>query len=175
MTDPRYPIGELETPTTFDAPLRRRLIADIAKAPSLLRQAVAGLSPSQLDTRYRAGGWTLRQVVHHLPDSHMNGVTRFKLALTEDRPTIKTFEEARWAELSDYAATDVGVSLDLLTALHARWVVLLESLSLTQLQRTFVHPERGLMTLDQALALYAWHGRHHIAHITSLRERMGWK
>jgi len=175
MTDLRYPIGKLETPKIFDAALRRGLIADIATAPSLLRQAVAGLSASQLDTRYREGGWTLRQVVHHLPDSHMNGVARFKLALTEDRPTIKTFEEAQWAELHDYVATDVAVSLDLLTALHARWVVLLESLSEAQLQRTFVHPDRGLMTLDQALALYAWHGRHHTAHITSLRARMGWK
>ncbi len=135
---------------------------------------MAGLSPEQLDTPYRPGGWTVRQVVHHVPDSHINSYIRFKLALTEPEPTIKPYDEALWAELADTPATPVEVSLTLLDSLHGRWVPLLRSLSGADFARQFRHPELGMVRLDGNLALYAWHGRHHVAHITSLRERMGW-
>jgi len=174
MTDLRYPIGKFN----YDGPLteekRQRLIGDIAQAPANLRSAVKGLSEAQLDTPYRPGGWTVRQVVHHVPDSHMNSYVRFKLALTEDEPTIKPYAEGRWAELADTKATPVEVSLTLLDSLHDRWVRLLRSLSPEDWKSAFHHPERGPMTLEHALAMYAWHGRHHVAHITSLRERSGW-
>ncbi len=174
MTDLRYPIGKFN----YDGPLteenRQRLLGDIAQAPANLRSAVKGLSEAQLDTPYRPGGWTVRQVVHHVPDSHMNAFIRFKLALTEDEPTIKPYAEDRWAELADTKATPIEVSLTLLDSLHNRWVRLLRSLSPEDWKRTFRHPELGVMTLDKTLATYAWHGRHHAAHITSLRERNGW-
>jgi uncharacterized damage-inducible protein DinB len=134
-----------------------------------LRAAVAGLSQEQLDTPYRPGGWTVRQVVHHVPDSHLNSYVRFKLALTEDAPTIKPYDEALWAQLPDAAATPIETSLALLEALHHRWVRMLESTSETDFLRAFRHPEIGMIRLDQNLAMYAWHGKHHVAHITSRR------
>src|SRR5712692_1804963 len=174
MTDLRYPIGEFSYPGEQTADERRRAIDEIEATPVRLRAAVQGLSPQQLDTPYRPGGWTVRQVVHHVPDSHLNAYTRFKLALTEDEPTIKPYDEARWAELADVRTAPLGVSFRLLEALHQRWVLLLRSLRPEDYRRTLRHPERGVMSLDQTLCYYAWHGRHHVAHITSLRERMGW-
>lgn len=174
MSDPRYPIGRFVPPATFDAPTRERLVDEIAAAPARLRVAVSGLSAEQLAERYREGGWTLKQVVHHVADSHVNAYVRFKLAATEDEPLVKTYEEQLWAELPDATSADLSASLALLDALHARWVAFLRSLSEAQLQRTFRHPDHGLVTLNRNLALYAWHGRHHAAHVTSTRERMGW-
>lgn len=173
--DLRYPVGKFD----FDAPISPadypRLIAEIAAAPGAMRSAVAGLSRDQLETRYRPGGWTVKQVVHHMPDSHVNAYTRFKLALTEDEPTIKTYNEAKWAELPDSQRVPVEVSLDLLDSLHQRWVPLLRAMKATDFQRGLRHPEHGrVLTLEQMLGLYAWHSRHHVAHITSLREREGW-
>jgi uncharacterized damage-inducible protein DinB len=173
--DLRYPIGEYESRETLTPAERANAIAHIAAAPKRLRDAVAGLSHQQFDTPYRPGGWTVRQVVHHVPDSHMNSYVRFKLALTENEPTIKTYDEARWADLQDSRDTPVEVSLALLDALHHRWDVLLRSMRPSDFARRVRHPERGTMTLDDMLGLYAWHGRHHVAHITSLRAREGWK
>jgi uncharacterized damage-inducible protein DinB len=153
---------------------RAQLIAQIADAPARLRAAVADLSEEQLDTPYREGGWTVRQTVHHVADSHMNGYIRAKLALTEDEPAIKTYEEAEWAKLGDTPATPITTSLALLDALHERWATLFRALTPAQFARTFRHPDWGTVSLDKQLALYAWHSRHHTAHITSLRERMGW-
>jgi len=152
-----------------------RAIAEIAQAPAKLRAAVEGLSPEQLDTPYRPGGWTVRQVVHHVPDSHLNSYCRFKLALTEDEPTIKAYHEDRWAELDDSRSAPIEVSLAMLESLHKRWVLLMKSLAPADFARTFRHPEIGLVSLAKNVCLYAWHGRHHAAHITSLRERMGWE
>jgi len=176
MTDDlRFPIGEFRYQGPATAADRRDRIEQIEQAPAALRAAVRGLTDAQLDTRYRPGGWTVRQVVHHVPDSHLNAMTRFKLALTEDTPTIKPYDEARWAELGDVRATPVETSLRLLEALHERLVILLRSLEPAQFQRTLFHPERNaVMTLDELLALYAWHGRHHAAHISGLRQREGW-
>ena len=174
MTDPRFPLGKFSYNGPLSEEQRHKLLDDVAQTPINLRTSVKGLSDSQLDTPYRDGGWTVRQVVHHVPDSHMNAYVRFKMALTEDSPTIKTYEEARWAELPDTKATPVEVSLVLLDTLHDRWVRLLRSLTPEQWNRTYRHPELGPMTLEKVLALYAWHGRHHVAHITSLRERQGW-
>jgi hypothetical protein len=139
-----------------------------------MRAAVAGLTTAQLDTAYRPGGWTVRQVVHHVPDSHLNAYVRFKLALTENAPTIKPYDEAAWARLPDTASTPIEVSLDLLESLHARWVRLLEAMTDSDFARQFHHPESGTMRLDTYLSGYAWHCRHHLAHITQLRARMGW-
>jgi hypothetical protein len=174
-TDLRYPIGKFD----FDAPISDsdfpRLIALIAEAPGALRSAVAGLTRDQLETRYRPGGWTVKQVVHHVPDSHMNAYMRFKLALTEDEPTIKPYNEAAWAELADSRRVPIEVSLDLLDALHLRWVALLRAMDPADFNRGVRHPEHGrLLTMKQLLGLYAWHGRHHVAHITSLKKREGW-
>ncbi len=169
----RYPIGPMPARDATTAEERAAWIREIAAAPALLRQAVSGLDEAQLDTPYREGGWTLRQVVHHVPDSHMNAYVRMKLALTEDRPTIKPYDEARWAELADSRGPVEG-SLVLLDRLHERWVRLWEALDEAQFARTLMHPEIGAVRLDQMLASYAWHGRHHTAHITSLRTRMGW-
>ena len=174
MSDLRYPIGKFAKPLEVTEEMRRRFISGIAETPARLRAAVHGLSPAQLDTPYRPGGWSVRQVVHHLPDSHMNSYIRFKLALTEQEPTIKTYHENLWAELEDARNTPVEISLNLLDSLHQRWIVMLRSLTSADWARTFRHPEQGMLTLDSYLALYAWHGRHHVAHITSLRERMGW-
>ena len=174
MTDPRFPIGKFHYDGRLTAEQKQAFLDDVAETPAHLRTAVKGLSESQLDTPYRDGGWTVRQVVHHVPDSHMNSYVRFKLALTEDAPTIKPYAEDRWAELADTKATPVEVSLALLDSLHDRWVRLLRSLTPEDWQRTFRHPEVGPMTLEKALALYAWHGRHHVAHIAELRKRMLW-
>lgn len=173
-TDPRFPIGDFSVPASISAQERSQYIDQIAAAPAAVRAALKGLSGRQLDTPYRDGGWTVRQVAHHVPDSHMNAYVRFKLALTEDSPTIKPYMEDRWARLADTAGTPVDVSLALLDSLHERWVQLLRSLKEEDWKRTFKHPELGDRRLDQTLALYAWHGRHHVAHVTSLRQRMGW-
>ena len=172
--DLRFPIGKFRADAPIAASDYPLLIGQIAETPGALRSAVAGLSRDRIETPYRPGGWTVKQVVHHLPDSHLNAYTRFKLALTEDEPTIKAYDEAKWAELPDSQRVPIDVSLDLLESLHLRWVVLLRGLDGADFQRGLRHPERGLMTLAQLLALYAWHGRHHVAHITSLREREGW-
>ena len=174
MTDLRYPVGKFSYDSAIAAGARRDLIEQIADTPRALRAAVAGLDDRQLDTPYRPEGWTVRQVVHHVPDSHMNAYVRFKLALTEENPTIKPYDEAAWARVADTARTPVDVSLALLDALHARWVVLLRSLADADYTRTLVHPERGPITLDWLLQLYAWHGRHHTAHVTELRKRQSW-
>jgi uncharacterized damage-inducible protein DinB len=175
MDDLRYPVGRFTRP---QGPLgddaRRRAIDTIAAAPERLREAVHGLDDAQLDTPYRPGGWTVRQVVHHVPDSHLNAYVRFKLALTEDDPTIKPYDEARWAMLDDTRLTPIETSLTMLDVLHDRWVRLLRSMKPAEFSRGLMHPESGPMTLDQMLALYEWHGRHHVAHVTGLRERSGW-
>jgi uncharacterized damage-inducible protein DinB len=172
MSDQRYPIGKFTG--TYSEEQKPRYLDEIEQTPSRLREAVKGLSEAQLDTPYRPEGWTIRQVVHHLPDSHLNSYVRFKLALTEDEPMIKPYAEDRWAELADTKVTPIDVSLTLLDSLHERWMKLLRSLTPEQWKRTFRHPELGVMTLEKNLALYAWHGRHHVAHITTLREREGW-
>ncbi len=170
-TDPRYPIGEFDR---ADFTNRSENLRTIAELPAKVASAVAGLTDEQLDTPYRDGGWTVRQTVHHLADSHMNSLIRFKLALTEDEvPTIKPYYEDRWAELGDMNLP-VDVSLGLIKGIHTRWSALLDSMTDADFQRLFIHPETGEWTLDGALALYAWHSKHHTAHITSLRDRMGW-
>jgi uncharacterized damage-inducible protein DinB len=174
MSDPRYPIGRFEMPASVTAAEREAMIGTIAAAPARLREAVSDLSESQLDTPYREGGWTVRQVVHHLPDSHLNGYIRFKLGLTEENPPVRGYEEARWAELPEARGAAIEMSLRLLDSLHERWAESLRSTAPEQFARTFRHPDRGAMTLDQHLVLYAWHSRHHVAHITGLRRRMGW-
>lgn len=175
MTDLRFPVGEFQLDDdNLTDEQRQQFIQEIADTPARLREAIAGLSDEQLDTPYRPDGWTVRQVVHHVPDSHLNNYIRVKFALTEDEPTIKPYDEAVWAEMADSVATPIEVSLTLLESLHARWIVLLDSLSPEDFKRVFHHPERGAVSLNMNVALYAWHGRHHVAHITRLRERMGW-
>lgn len=166
--DLQYPVGKFQWPGSLTAGERNALIDEIAATPGKVRAAVAGLSDAQLDTPYRPGGWTARQVVHHMADSHMNSYIRTKLALTESEPTIKPYEQDLWAKLPD-STLPVEVSLNILDGLHQRWVVLLRSLSEEDFARTFVHPELGPMVLDKNIALYAWHGRHHTAHILSVR------
>jgi uncharacterized damage-inducible protein DinB len=174
-TDLRYPVGKFDFGSPINESDYPKLIAAIAETPGALRAAVAGLTGDKLDTPYRPGGWTVKEVAHHIADSHMNAYTRFKLALTEDEPTIKTYDEAAWAKLADSQKVPVEVSLALLDALHLRWVALLRSMDSDDFDRTFLHPEHGsVLTLKQLLGLYAWHGRHHVAHITSLRKREGW-
>lgn len=172
--DPRFPVGKFRWEEGAGETHRAEWIEQIAALPAHFREALRGLSDEQLDTPYRDGGWTVRQLAHHVPDSHMNAYVRLKLGLTEDSPVIKPYEEAAWALLDDTRTTPVEVSLTLLEALHTRWVNTLRAMSETDWSRTVRHPERGLMRLDQLLALYAWHGRHHVAHISALRERMGW-
>jgi hypothetical protein len=172
--DLRYPVGPFDWQTTVAPEMRPQLIQQLAAAPALLRQAISGLDEHQLDTPYRPGGWTVRQVAHHLPDSHMNAYIRFRMALTEDQPTIKPYDEAKWAEIYDARTLPPAASLALLESLHARWVALLGSMTDSDFSRDFSHPEIGLVRLDTSLAAYAWHGRHHAAHITGLRQRMGW-
>jgi len=174
MDDLRYPVGKFAFAGEVTEELRREWIDEIAALPAKLRAALAGLTSSQFDTPYREGGWTIRQVVHHLADSHLNSYIRFKLALTEADPTIKPYDEALWAEMPDARTARVETSLELLTALHDRWAITLRHMSAADFSRAFVHPEMGRVPLDKALALYAWHCRHHAAHITSLRSRMGW-
>lgn len=171
--DPRYPIGHFSPRHSLAQLDRIEQIDVLRQLPHNLRTAVSGLSDAQLDTPYRDGGWTLRQVVHHVSDSHMNSYVRFKLALTEDSPTIKPYDEAAWAQLPD-SRLPADVSLALLDSLHARWVALIETFTPDDFGRSFQHPERGRQDLATALGLYAWHSRHHTAHITGLRERMGW-
>lgn len=173
MSDPRFPIGRFQKPTDYTAEFRARHIVEIEQTPALLRQAVTGLTDAQLDTPYRDGGWTVRQVVHHVPDSHMNSYIRFKLALTEENPAIKPYAEKLWAELPD-SKLPVELSLRTLELLHERWVVLLKSMDEAAWTRTFKHPAMGVVGLPMATAMYAWHGLHHVAHVTALREKMGW-
>jgi uncharacterized damage-inducible protein DinB len=172
--DLRYPVGTFSFQGTLSPEERRELIDQIAGTPEKMRAAVAGLDDEQLDTPYRPEGWTVRQVVHHVPESHMHSYVRFKLAITEDEPTIKPYFEDRWAELDDARQAPIALSLDLLEALHGRWIWFLRSLKQADFQRTFRHPELGIVRVDKNIALYAWHGQHHVAHITSLRARMGW-
>lgn len=175
MNDQRYPIGRFTPPAAFTPELRQQYLAQIAACPTELQRAVGGLTPSQLDTPYRDGGWTVRQVVHHVPDSHMNAYIRHKLAMTEVQPAIRAYEEALWAELPDGRSAEVELSLTLLTALHARWHRFLTALAPQDFARTFLHPAiEGPVSLDQSVGMYAWHGRHHVAHIDALRQRNGW-
>jgi hypothetical protein len=171
--DPRYPIGQLEPPASISPHALKQAIATIAGAPARFREAIQGLSEAQIDTPYREGGWTVRQLIHHVADSHMNALIRVRLALTEAWPTIKPYKEAAWAELRDYTAP-VECSLNLIENVHARWVLLLNSLDAAQWQRGFVHPERGPSNLEGATLLYEWHSNHHLAHITELKRREGW-
>jgi hypothetical protein len=173
--DLRFPIGKFHLEESVAPDQLAEWIGQIAAAPQHMRTAVAGLSDAQLDTPYRPGGWTVRQVVHHVPDSHLNSYVRFRLALTEDEPTIKPYDEASWAALPDARTAPVEVSLALLENLHRRWVLLLETLTPAEWDRRFNHPELGVRTLRQTVGMYAWHGRHHVAHITALRQRLGWK
>lgn len=173
-SDPRFPIGKFQYGGAPSAEQREKFIGEIEQTPAALSTAIEGLTESQLNTPYRPGGWTVRQVVHHVPDSHMNAYVRFKLALTEDSPVIKTYAEDRWAELADTKATPIEVSLNLLDCLHKRWVRLLRSLKPEDWKREFRHPELGVVLLEKNVALYAWHGKHHVAHVTELRKRMGW-
>jgi uncharacterized damage-inducible protein DinB len=172
--DLRYPIGKVPRKATLTADERASAIDAIAVAPANLAEAVKGLNDAQLDTPYRPGGWTVRQLVHHVADSHINAYTRLRFALTEDNPTIKPYEEAAWAELPDARLLPASVSLLLLQALHERWVALLRELPHESFARTLQHPENGAMTIDNLLTTYSWHGQHHTAHVTGLRKRMGW-
>jgi DinB superfamily len=173
--DLSYPIGRFDFKQTVAPSQYPGLIEEIASAPALYREAVRGLDDVQLDTPYRPDGWTVRQTVHHVADSHMNSFLRFRLALTEEAPIIKPYDQAAWGELSDSRTAPVGVSLQLIENLHTRWVLLLRTLNDADFARPFRHPELGLVRLDTNLALYAWHGRHHAAHIIGLRQRNGWK
>lgn len=170
MKDPRYPIGRFQTPEAYTPELRERLIQEIEDMPVRLEEAVAGLTGDELGRPYREGGWTIRQVVHHLADANMNAYIRFKLARTEDNPRVKPFAEAEWAELEDAAHLDISVSLALVSALNQRWATFLRSMDPESFSRTYDHPEDGKTSLDKALAFYSWHGRHHIAQITTWRE-----
>ena len=174
-TDPRYPVGKFDPPKGALTPAERaQMINTVAAQPAKLRAAVAGFSAAQLDTPYRDGGWTVRQVVHHLPDSHMNAYVRMKLALTEDDPTVKPYDEAKWAALPDAHTMAPEVSLTLLDVLHQRWTTMLRAMTPEQFARKYQHPEYGHVTMDWVLAQYTWHGRHHTAQITTLREQKGW-
>jgi hypothetical protein len=174
MSDLRYPIGEFVARPNITQIERQELIARLDTVPARLREAVGGLSPAQLETPYRPDGWTVRQTVHHVADSHINAFVRFKLGLTEDVPTVKPYNEKLWAQLEDGRNADPEISLHLLDAVHQRWTILLRSLPPEPFAQTLRHPENGVLSLDDVLQMYEWHGRHHIAHITSLRERMGW-
>jgi hypothetical protein len=171
--DPRYPVGKFEKPEAITPEDRIGAIATLAELPEQLRNAVDGLDAAQLNTPYRTGGWTLRQVVHHVADSHMNAFVRLRLALTEDWPTIKPYDEGAWATLHDVTAP-VEWSLELIESLHARWVMLLQSLDEQQWQRGYRHPEDGPTSVELAAMIYAWHSLHHVAHITHLRARKDW-
>lgn len=172
--DLRYPIGPFHFDGDVSPARRAERIAEIAAAPAALRAAVRGLDDGQLDTPYRPEGWTVRQVLHHVPDSHLNAYVRMKLCVTEDLPTIKAYDEKRWAELPDGRTGPVEPSLTLLDLLHDRWTRFLRALPAQAFARTLRHPEAGVLSLDALVALYAWHGRHHAAHVTALRERRGW-
>lgn len=173
--DLAYPIGQFDWKQNFAPEERPAWIAIIEGAPARFREAVSGLDDAQLDTPYRPGGWTVRQTVHHAAESHMMAFSRFRWALTEPNPAVKGYSEAKWAELEDARSMPAAASLTLLEGLHARWAYLLRSMSDADFARTFEHSDLGALRLDQALALYAWHTRHHAMHITGLRERMGWR
>ena len=175
MEDLRYPIGNFKMPASYTFADIRGAIDQIASCPKLMRNAVAGLSDAQLDTPYRDGGWTLRQVVHHVPDSHMNAYIRTKLCVAEKHPRVTAYNEADWAKFADAEKPPVAPSLAIIENLHERWVQFLRSLPESAFARTLDHPENGEMSLAMVVFLYAWHGRHHAAHITSLRARKGWK
>jgi len=174
MENLQYPIGRFHWPGRSTLSDRSGWVRTIATTPRMLQDAIAGLTPEQLDVPYRDGGWTVRQVVHHYADDHMNTYVRFKLALTEEAPLIKGYSEGLWAELPDARTGPIEPSLQLLAALHERWVLAWESMPETDWGRTFVHPVRGPVSLDHLASLYAWHGLHHVRHITGLRERKGW-
>jgi uncharacterized damage-inducible protein DinB len=174
LNELRYPIGRFSASKEISAEQIKTYIKTIEESPAKYRKAVQDLNDEQLDTPYRPDGWTIRQVVHHVPDSHLNSYVRFKLGLTENKPTIKTYDEAKWAELDDSRDTPVEVSLILLESLHIRWAALLRSMMEKDFQKTINHPEWGEMRLDKMLALYDWHCKHHLAHIINLRKRMGW-
>ncbi len=170
MPDLQYPVGRFSFPQKTTAGDRELWISQMAEAPGLLRQAALSLSPAELDTPYRPGGWTARQVIHHVPESHMTAYTRFKLALTEDKPVVKPYDEAAWAKLPDIADTPIEVSLGLVDLVHDRWIRVLRLMSDADWHRQFHHPALGDVRLDQNLALYAWHGRHHTAHVASVKK-----
>jgi hypothetical protein len=172
--DLRFPIGKRTKPAAFTPEWRAKAIATITETPANLRRAVAGLTEAQIDTPYRPGGWTVRQTIHHVADSHMNAVIRVRLALTEVNPPIKPYDESAWAELSDAKSMPIDGSLAIVEAVHARWVHLLKSMKPEQFSRTMFHPEHGELTIDGLLSIYEWHGPHHTAHITELRKRSGW-
>ena len=172
--DPRYPVGKFSFDGNMTEQQKAQCLDDIEQTPARLRAAVHGLNDQQLDTPYRDGGWTVRQVVHHVPDSHMNSYVRFKLALTENEPTIRPYMENLWAELPEAKSAPIELSLTLLESLHQRWMLALRGIKPEEWKRNLRHPEMGLLSLEKTLALYAWHGRHHVAHITELRKRMGW-
>ena len=174
MPNLSYPIGRFEASSDRSDEARRRRIRDIAQLPGQLAQAIHGLGDAELDAPYRPGGWTIRQVVHHLADSHLNAFVRLRLALTEDEPVIKPYDQASWASLPDAAAGPVAPSIAILDGLHRRWASLLETLPPEAFSRTARHPEVGPITIDWILDQYAWHGRHHVAHILAARERNGW-
>jgi hypothetical protein len=176
MTDTslQYPVGRFTEPGELTTAMRNAAIDEIERLPAAMRAAVRGLNATQLDTPYRDGGWSVRQVVHHVPDSHMHAYIRVKFGLTEDSPTIRPYDEAAWSMLPDVSVVPIEVSLSLLDGIHARWVACLRGLNDAQFARTFVHPELGPQRIDLSLARYAWHGRHHVAHVTSLRTQMGW-
>ncbi len=173
MEDLRYPIGRF-TAETFTDDVRRRCVDAVAALPKALEESVDGWSEFMLDTPYRPEGWTVRQLVHHVADSHLNAYIRFRLALTEENPLVKTYDQERWAELIDARTAPVDISLRLVRALHQRWVLLLGSVAAADFERKLTHPEHGEITLGFLLQLYAWHGRHHVAHIAGLEKRMGW-
>ena len=175
MADQQYPIGKFVPDPDVTAEKLKHWIEEIVAAPALFRKAVAGLAAAQLDTPYREGGWTPRQVVHHMADSHGHNLLRFRLALTEDNPAITGYDPAKWAELPDAKTGPVDVSLALFQAIHDRWVLLLRAMAPADFARTFRRPDGQVVALDRALQTYAWHGKHHAAQITGLRERKGWK
>ena len=174
MADPRYPIGPFTPPASVTPEWRRQAIEIIEETPVRFREAVRGLNDDRLSTPYRSGGWTVRQLAHHVPDSHLNAYVRLKLALTEENPTIKPYDEGRWARLPDSDVVPVETSLVLLESIHVRWVALLRSMRDEDFSRQYIHPETGKHDLNYLVALYAWHGRHHTAHITTLRQEKGW-
>ena len=174
ILDEQYPIGKFFFDNQTENVERKKFIFEIESAPHNLIEAVKGLSTGQLNTPYREGGWTLRQVVHHLPDSHMNAYIRFKLALTESDPVVKTYDEKKWAELFDYSNTPIEISLNLFSELHKRWVILIKSMSNEDYDKCYIHPQMGKVNLKWVLAQYAWHSKHHVAHITSLRKKKNW-
>ena len=173
--DPRYPIGKFSVDEkNITEACRKKYIQEINEFPDMLAEAVSNFNDEKLNTHYRDGGWTVRQVIHHVADSHMNAYIRIRLALTENNPTIKPYEEQKWAELFDAKTAHVEVSLNIIKFIHQRWVMLLNSLTESDFNKTFNHPQNGITTIDKYIALYAWHGKHHLAHITTLAKKMNW-